>query len=196
MLDMEEDHHKGPAQKCQHLTVSSFLPKTYCIKGTLKDLLYKAKHKEQSSLWLWWLSNTMIAVSHSRPDKHHKLVIYCFNEGFRYIQREQVKIHLTSKILTSKQVKNFRLSNTKVLLCYSQAPKDLFGLAFNPLIPPPLPDQWQQSNFTGDIRSTSKTTIKLLSALIDILALTNPSMCSITQFKRLDTLPGKSSLCF
>lgn len=76
------------------------------------------------------------------------------------------------------------------------APWELFGFAVNSLIPPPLPDQWQHSNFTEDIRSTSKTTIKLLSALIDILALTNPSMCSITQFKRLASPPGKSSPCF
>lgn len=77
-------------------------------------------------------------------------------------------------------------------VCREQAPtlhKELFGLAFNSLIPPPLPDQWQHSNFTDDIRSTSKTTIKLLSALIDILALTNPSMCSINLFKRLASLP-------
>lgn len=72
----------------------------------------------------------------------------------------------------------------------------LFCLAFNSLIPPPLPDQWQHSNFTEDIRSTSKTTIKLLSALIDILALTNPSLCSITQFKRLASPTVKSSPCF
>lgn len=76
------------------------------------------------------------------------------------------------------------------------APRELFGLVFNSIIPPPLPDQWQHSNFTEDIRSTSKTTIKLLSALIDILALTNPSMCSITQLKRLASPAGKSSPCF
>lgn len=44
---MEEDHCKRPVWKCQHFMVSPLLPKTYFAKGALRDLLFKAKLKEQ-----------------------------------------------------------------------------------------------------------------------------------------------------